>query len=724
MKHALTILTLFISFIQYAEDNKKLTLEDIWLNKEFTAKGIDDMQSMNDGKHFTNILETSYGEAIVKYSYKTGKVVDTILKSKEIKFMDKPFTIEDYLFSKDEQRIILKTDIEHIYRHSTKEFVVVFDLNTKKTHPISTNGKIGLASFSTDGSKIAYVRENNLYYTNLNNMKEESITMDGVWNKIINGAPDWVYEEEFSFRKAFAWSPEGNFIAYYKFNEENVKQFNMETFDGGAYPIPYTFKYPKAGEENSKVSLHVYNVNEKSNKKLDLKEDYEYIPRIKWTPNNNILSVQTLNRTQNHLKLLAVNVVNGGATTILSEKSKTYVDISDNLTFLEKDNSLIWTSDKDGYNHIYHYSFSGQLINQITRGKWDVEHFYGVDEKKGLLFYSSSEVSPIERHIYSIELSGNNKTKLTSRSGTHEVSFSKNLRFYIDEFSTANTPPVITLFDQSGKKIRDLETNAALNKELSKYELSEKMFFQFKTSKDDMLNGWMITPPNFDESKKYPVLMYVYGGPGSQTVTDSWGHTNALWYQYLTQEGYIVVSVDNRGTGARGSAFKKCTYKQLGNLETEDQIEAAKYLGTLPYIDKNRIGIQGWSYGGYMSSLCLFKGADVFKAAIAVAPVTNWKYYDSIYTERYMQTPQENPGYDDNAPIKYVDQLKGSFLLIHGMADDNVHFQNTVELINALNKANKHYDLYIYPNKNHGIYGGNTRYHLYTKITNFIFDNI
>ena len=548
------------------------------------------------------------------------------------------------------------------------------------------------------------------------------VTTDGEKNHIINGASDWVYEEEFALVRSFEWAPDGEHIAYYKFDESTVKEFSMDLFKGGLYPTQEVFKYPKAGEDNSVVKVYFYNLTANKSTFIYTEKDYEYIPRIKWTNNPKVLVLYGMNRHQNELDFVLVNAEDGSNKVLFTEKDKYFIDIHDNLTFLPEDN-FIWTSEKDGFNHIYIKDFEG-YETQITKGNWEVTSFHGVDSDKMKIFYTSTEDGSINRSLFVQDLEGGEKTRLTTKNGTNSTSFSKGLKYYMNSVSTTNSAPVYTLHTADGKQLKTLEDNTDFNTQMEEFNLSEKEFFTVKTE-DAELNAWMIKPPNFDKNKEYPLFMFVYGGPGSQQVKNSFGGTNYYWYQMLAQKGYIVACVDNRGTGGKGAEFKKITYKELGKYETIDQINAAKYFGGLNYIDSNRIGIQGWSYGGYMSSLAITKGADIFSLAIAVAPVTNWRYYDNIYTERFMQTPQENAsGYDENSPINHVEKLKGHYLLVHGGADDNVHVQNTMEMISALVKANKQFDLFIYPDKNHGIYGGNTRYHLYKKMTDFILKNL
>ena len=675
---------------------------------------------MNDGVHYSSL---NYGENnvyITQYSYETGDSISTIVDSKDLDGI----SFSNYSFSEDEKKVLLPTETESIYRYSTRSNYYVYDRETKIAEELS-EGKQRLAQFSPDASKVAFVKENNIFIKDIINNTELQVTFDGEINKIINGATDWVYEEEFAFDNGMQWNASGNKIAYYRFDEEKVPEFSMDLFTD-LYPSQSQFKYPKAGETNSTIELFIYDLDSNKTTKANINTEEEfYIPRIKWTLDENVLSVQRMNRHQNQLDFILVDAKDGSSQTIFTENDAAYIDVTDNLTFLNDGKYFIWTSEKSGYNHIYLYNLKGKQVRQITKGNYDVTDFYGIDESNNTVYFASSERSPMHRDVYAVQLNGKNKKTLTNKIGTNSATFSTNYKYFINQYSNANTPYYFSLFDAKGNEVRMLKDNSNLNNSLAEYALSQKEFFNFKTTEGIDLNGWMMKPHNFDETKQYPVFMYLYGGPGSQQVTDSWGGSNFLWYQMLTQQGYIVACVDNRGTGARGSEFKKCTYQQLGKLETEDQIEANRYLANLPYVDGSRIGIFGWSYGGYMSSLCLLKGADEFKMAIAVAPVTNWRYYDSIYTERYMRTPQENAsGYDDNSPINHVEKLKGKYLLVHGSADDNVHYQNTMEMTNALVNANKQFDLFIYPNKNHGIYGGYTRLHLFTKMTNFIKENL
>lgn len=700
--------------------NKKIQLEDIWSSRSFSPQWVWGINSMKDGMHYTSLRYSENFAYITKYAYESGDSISTILNAKNLDGI----SFNNYDFSSDEQKILLPTETEPIYRHSTQSKYFIYDRSSKTTQVLS-DGKQRLAQFSPDGSKVAFVRENNLFIKDLEDQSEKAITQDGEVNKIINGASDWVYEEEFGFDQAYQWNSSGTKIAYYKFNEESVSEFSMDVFQE-LYPSQNRFKYPKAGEKNAIVGIHIYDLKAKTSIRAEVETESEfYIPRIKWTQDENVLSVQRMNRHQNKLDLILVNATDGSAKIIYTETDEAYLDINDNLTFLKNGKHFIWTSEKSGYNHIYLFSITGKQLRKITKGDFDVTDFYGIDENSNTIYFASAEQSPLHRNVYSVQLSGKNKTLLGPKSGTNSANFSANYKYFINQNSTANTPYCFSLFNIKGDEIRTLKDNAELKKNLSDFNLSQKEFFNFKTTEGIKLNGWMMKPSNFDTNKEYPLFMYVYGGPGSQLVTDAWGGSNYMWFQMLTQLGYVVACIDNRGTGGRGSRFKKSTYLQLGKLETLDQIEASKHLGKLSYIDKDRIGIFGWSYGGYISSLSLLLGAEYFKMAIAVAPVTNWRYYDTVYTERYMRSPKENPsGYDENAPINHAKKLKGDYLLVHGSADDNVHYQNTMEMTDALINANKQFDLFIYPNRNHGIYGGNTRLHLYTKMTNYIKDKL
>ena len=717
MKKLLTLLLALLIITPTFAQKRDITLDDLWKNYTFYPKSYSGLNSMNDGEHYVTMEKTDNGQEIIKYRFKSGKKVRTLFKSNNFEIPK----VGRYTFSQDEKQLLLATKTEGIYRYSSKSVYYIYNVFTDKLKKLSDD-KVMYATFSPNGEKVAYVLENNLFIQNIKSGAITQVTTDGKKNHIINGASDWVYEEEFALVRSFEWAPDGEHIAYYKFDESQVKEFSMDLFKGGLYPTQEVFKYPKAGEDNSVVKVYFYNLEQDKSTYIYTEKDYEYIPRIKWTNNPKVLALYGMNRHQNELDFFLANAEDGSNKVLFTEKDKYFIDIHDNLTFLPEDN-FVWTSEKDGFNHIYIKGLDGSE-QQITKGEWEVTAFDGVDSDKMEIYYRSTEEGSINRTLYVQNLETEEKRKLSTQIGDNSIKFSENFKYYMNSYSNANTAHYYTLHNSSGKQLKILEDNAEFNKEMEEFNLTEKEFFTIKTE-DAELNAWMIKPPDFDKNKEYPLYMFLYGGPGSQQVTNSFGWTNYYWYQMLAQKGYIVACVDNRGTGGKGAEFKKMTYKELGKYETIDQINAAKYFGSLSYINANRIGIQGWSYGGYMSSLAITKGADIFSLAIAVAPVTNWRYYDNIYTERYMQTPQENAsGYDENSPINHVDKLKGNYLLVHGSADDNVHVQNTMEMISALVKANKQFDLFIYPDKNHGIYGGNTRYHLYKKMTDFILNNL
>jgi len=700
---------------------QEITLEDIWSSSEFRGASVYGINSMNDGVHYTRLNYVAGGFTIIKYAYSSGDSIATLLDTREI---DAEVNFSPiYSFSADESKVLLISGYEPIYRHSYSGLYFVYDLETKELTSVDPD-PIMHATLSPAGNTIAFVKENNLFYRDLETEETTQITFDGEYNKIINGSGDWVYEEEFVLVRAFEWSPDGSEIAFVRFNESDVPEFSMDMFQQGLYPSQYRFKYPKAGEKNSEVSLHVYNLKKNSVGNVDLNNFQSYyIPRITWAESGRVVAT-VMNRLQNHLQLVNVMTKDLSTDLLFEEKADAYIEVNDYLTFTSG-GDFIWVSEMDGYRHIYLYDDEGNKIRQITDGDWEVTDVYGLDSKEKNIYFQAAATSPINREVYSVSIRGGKMRTLTSRLGSNRASFSKSKDYFINYYSNSNNPQEVTLVTSKGKVVRELEMNKEYKERLKKYNLSKVERFEFTTEEDVDLAGYMIKPQDFDPNKTYPVFMYVYGGPGSQTTQNSWGGSNYFWFQMLAQQGYIVVSVDNRGTGARGRDFRTVTYQELGKYETEDQIATAKYLASLDYVDGERIGIFGWSYGGYMSSLCLTKGADYFKAAIAVAPVTNWRYYDTIYTERYMRTPQENEsGYDDNSPINHVDKMRGSYLLVHGSADDNVHYQNTMEMVRQLVEADVEFDMFVYPDKNHGIYGGNTRLHLYRKMTNFILENL
>jgi len=720
-------LFIFVSLLAIAgySQKKNIDLKDIWQSGKFYQQGIDELRSTVDGNHYTSVVQNDKGEFIVKYSYETGNATDTLLSSVDImQATGKALAIQTYDLGPGEGIILIGTKGERIYRHSTAYNYYIWSKEKKTLTPLLDKEKEIYATISPDGNMAAFIYKSNLYVKDLHDNKVTQVTQDGS-TEIFNGISDWVYEEEFALTRSYFWSPDSKSIAYYHFDDSKVTTFSMNEYHDSLYPQVYSFKYPKAGSTNPTISTHIYNIA--SAKTIDIKgpKQYEYTPRMVWTQNPGTISVQYMNRHQDSLVLALVDASTGIAKPILTEGSKTYIDINDALTFINNNKEFIWMDDNSGYDQLYHYSIDGKLINPITSGKWDVTDFKGYDDKTKTLFYISSETSAIDRDLYAVSLDGKNKRKLSTKTGFNDADFSASYHYFINTFSEANHPEYITLHSIDGKQLRVLEDNKVLEDTLSHYNLSPQKFFTFTTGDGVNLNGSMIMPTHFDSTKKYPVLMFVYGGPGSNTVNNEWGGPNYMWYQMLAEKGYVIVSVDNRGTLARGSEFKKCTYLHLGKYEVQDQIECAKFMASKSYVDATRVGIWGWSYGGYMAAMCISKGAQYFKTAISVAPVIDWRFYDSIYTERYMRTPEENPdGYHDSSPIFFADEVKGHYMLIHGTGDDNVHFQNSIEWIRALQKNNVPFSLMIYPDKNHSIYGGNTRYYLYTELTDFISNNL
>ena len=694
---------------------QEITLEDIWAKGTFRSKSIDEIRSMKNGENYC-ILKR---EGIEKYAYSTGKKIEQIVSFSDLKFKTENEYVFDYRFNQDESKLLLATNPEFIYRRSYLANYYIYDIKTKQLASVNKD-KVRLAEFAPDGSKVAYVKANNLFMLSLSDMQETQITTNGEFNKIINGTTDWVYEEEFAITKGFFWSPDSKKIAFYSFDESNVKEYTIPYY-GSLYPVQYTYKYPKAGETNSVISVLVYDIEAKQTHNIDLGPNKDiYIPRLQWTLNNEVF-VHKLNRHQNHYELFVASCNDYKLNKIYDERNECYIEQVEDVTFLSDKKNFILKSEKNGFMNLYKVNIYTKEIEPITTGQYDVADICYIDDKSGKIYFTAAQSEAYNRELLVVDKNKKIK-KLSGRVGTYTADFSATGKYYISSFSDTDTPTIYTVNDNTGKVLVVLEDNKDLKAVLSNYGKERKEFGKFKTSSGQELNYWIIKPEKMESGKKYPLLFYVYGGPGSQEVLNSQSRaSDYMWFRMLAQKGYVVACVDGRGTGMRGEKFKKCTYMELGKYETEDQIEAAKYFGSLSFIDKNRIGIFGWSYGGYMSSLCITKGADYYKAAIAVAPVTNWRYYDNVYTERFMRTPQENAdGYDMNSPINHVEKLKGNYLLIHGTADDNVHYQNSMDLITALVKANKQFEHFAYPNKDHGIYGGNTRLHLYTLMTDFI----
>jgi dipeptidyl-peptidase-4 len=719
MKYFIVPLLVFLFASAFAQ--KKISVDDFTIRPTFSQKSVSGINWMKDGKFYSSLKDNK----IVKYNVATGEIIETLLDGNSL---NPAISIEDYSFSGDEKQVLLSTSYEQLYRWSFRADYYVYNLTTKSLKKLSATGKQSYATFSPDGKYVAFARGNNLFVVSLADMRESAVTTDGKVNEIINGSTDWVYEEEFGFTTAFFWSPDSKKIAFYRFDERHVKEYTMQRWNQGAlYPEGYTFKYPKAGEANSFVDIFVYDLASQQKLKADLGTERDiYVPRVMWTKDANTLSIRRMNRLQNQLDVMHMNATTGAIATVLTERSATYIDINDDLTYLDDKRHFIHTSEGNGYQHIYLYTLDGKLVRQITQGDWEVTDFIGVDEKSKMVYFVSAEISPLQRHLYSIGVDGKKKTRLSREEGTHTINMSTDYQFYLDYFSSTKQPNTISLFTtKNNTLIKVLESNEGLRKTAEEYGLAAKEFFTFPTVDGSLLNGMFLKPKDFDANKKYPVLLYQYSGPGSQNVSNAWGGGHFYFHQMLTQNGYIVAIVDTRGTGFRGEKFKKITYKQLGKYELEDLIATARYISTLSFVDGGRIGIWGWSYGGYMSSLAMTIGGGVFKMGIAVAPVTNWRYYDTIYTERYLQRPQENAGgYDDHSPSTHAARLKGNFLLIHGTGDDNVHFQNSVVLQEALVNAGKQFDSFYYPDKHHGIQGGKTRQHLYTMMVNYVLENL
>ena len=726
-KYTLFLLLLMFSLGLQAQ---QLTIDDVVIKRAFSQKSVIGLVSMNDGLNYTAL--ENMGKEIVKYSFKTGEKVALVLDIASLK-NDSLKSVSDYQFSSDESKVLLMTDRVPIYRRSFTASYFVYNFVTKELSRLSRGDGQQLATFSPDGERIAFVRKNNIYIKSLRFGTERQITNDGEFNKIINGAPDWVYEEEFEFNKGFEWSPDSKQLAFMKFNEEQVPIYHMPIYKGLApehkenkiYPGEYSFKYPKAGEKNSIVQIWVYDIKGGHSIQMDTgKETDNYLPKIAWTFSGSDLGIFRMNRLQNKLELLLANPNTGDSRLIYTEKNSRYIetDFLDNFTFLEDNKNFVVLSEQNGYKHLYLYDLHGVKVKQLTEGNYDVIKFYGYDQLKKIFYYQAAAEVPMQKEVYGISLDKKKKIQLSSLSGTNNVDFSKGYKYYVNTFSNISTPNLVTLHDISGKEIRVLEDNAVLIGKLSKMRLPRKEFFKFTTSEGVELNGWMIKPVPFDPVHKYPVLMTQYSGPNSQQVLDVFSVT---WDTYIAQQGYLMVCVDPRGTGARGEEFRKCTYGQLGNLESNDQVEAARFLSKQPYVDAGKIAIWGWSYGGFISAMTLCKGGDLIHAAIAVAPVISHYFYDTVYTERYMGLPSQNPeGYNQNSPIALASGIKGKLLLVAGTADDNVHYQNTIEFAEALVQAGVQFRMMSYNNRNHGIRGGNTTMHLYTMFDEFLKENL
>lgn len=733
MKRFFTLLLLAI-FVTGIQAQQKVTLRDI-AQGTYRAQGISGLKPMLDGEHYTQI--SSDHKRIVKYSFKTGEEVGTLFDVTTARDCDLK-SFDDYILSPDEKLILIQTETKPIYRHSFTAVYYIYNVKNNKMEPLSNNGPQQVPLFSPDGNQIAFVRNNNIYLVKLLFGNSESqVTKDGEYNHVLNGIPDWVYEEEFSFNRAFDFSADSKMIAYVRFDESAVPMFSFPWYKGLApektsyatYPGAYEYKYPKAGEVNSKVSVHTYDIKSHVTRKMDLQIDSDgYIPRIKFTSDPEKLAIMTLNRHQNRLDLYMANPRSGLCKVAIRDEAEQYIKESaySNIKFYPE--HIVMMSEKDGYNHLYLYTIAGNLVIQITKGQFEITSFLGWDQKANVFYYASNEGSPLRTAIYKIDGKGK-KTKLSTRTGSNSAIFSTNQKYYINTFSNISTPTLITLNDNRGKELTTLLDNSKLKAQTAQLNMPQKEFFTFRTSSGVELNGWMMKPANFNANKKYPVILHQYSGPGSQQVIDRWGigsfGDGGLFEAYMCDKGYIMVCVDGRGTGGRGAAFEKCTYLQLGVKEAEDQVETARYLGTLPYIDGKRIGIWGWSFGGYNTLMSMSDGSGAFKAGVAIAAPSDWRFYDTVYTERFMRTPKENAeGYDAGSAIKRAPQLKGSLLLIHGTADDNVHYQNCAEYSEALVQAGIQFDMQVYTNRNHGIFGGKTREHLMNRVANFFIQNL
>lgn len=690
---------------------QEITLDKIY-SGYYRGKGIAGIASLNDGENYATIEK----DGIAKYNYKTSQKSGNIVDG----------SYEAYIFLADESKILLQKESQPIYRHSFLGKFDVKDLKSNQVTPLNNGNYIQEPKFSPDGSKVAFIVDNNLFYQDLSSGKINQITTDGKKNSVINGLGDWVYEEEFGHPDYYQWNKAGNAIVFVKFNESAVPEIYIPIYGKSLYPTEMRYKYPKAGENNSTVSAQLYQLNSGKTSQLNLGnfENY-YIPQIFQTNGENEIVIATSNRHQNKVDLLNVDTKSGTVSKLFSETDNAWID-TDNLTmeFLD-DNSFLWASERDGFRHLYWYDKTGKLKKQVSKGNWEITDYYGYNPKTKEAYIQTTEKGSLNKVVSKLNIDNGKTTLVSYPEGNNSANFSKSFNYFINTNSTAGTPNKYVLKDAAGKEIKELQNNNELLSKLNKDSFVTKEFITIPNAVGDQLNAWIIKPKNFDPNKKYPLFMFQYSGPGSQQVSNSWDGGNGIWFEMLAQKGYVVACVDGRGTGYKGAKFKKVTYKQLGKYEIEDQITAAKWFGNQSYIDKSRIGIFGWSFGGYMTSLAMTKGADVFKMGIAVAPVTNWRYYDSIYTERFLQTPQENAdGYDQNSPTTFANLLKGKFLLIHGTADDNVHFQNSMEFSEALIQNKKQFDFMAYPDKNHGIYGGNTRPQLYEKMTNFILENL
>lgn len=728
---AACFLFLFKGEVAHAQEGK-IKLQDV-TNGVYWPKQIDGVNPMNDGESYTQLSPDH--KRIVRHSFKTGKEIASVFDVETARGAKKLPCIDGYIMSPDEHRILIQTETKGIYRRSYTAVYYIYDVRNNTLEPLSEGGPQQVPLFSPDGNVIAFARGNNLFLVKLLfGNAEVQVTKDGKFNEVINGLPDWVNEEEFTTNRSFDFSADSKVLAWVRYDESQVPIYSMQEFKGlyparsefDAYPGTYDYKYPVAGQKNSEVKVMTFDIKNRVTRTLDVPLDKDgYIPRIKFTSDPTKLAVITLNRHQSQMDVYMANPLSKVCKLVLREKNEKYVRETAYTQMKFYDGHFSLLSERSGFQHLYWYNLGGQLEAQITKGNFEVTDFYGYDARTGSFYYASTQESPLRRAVYKADKQGRVK-KLSSSVGTNSAKFSKTMKYYMNVYSSAQQPPVTSLCDNNGKTITTLIDNADLKAKVEKVA-GKKEFFQFTTSEGVQLNGWMVKPRDFDASKKYPVVMYQYSGPGSQEVTNSWNlgfYGAGIFESYLTEQGFICACVDGRGTGARGADFEKCTYLQLGLRESQDQVETAIYLGSLPYVDKANIGIWGWSFGGFNTLMSMSEGRPVFKAGVAVAAPSNWKYYDTVYTERYMRTPNENAaGYAIN-PMERATNLSGSLLLIHGTADDNVHFRNVAEMSEALVQANKQFEMQIYTNRNHSIYGGNTRYHLLTRMCDFFKRNL
>ena len=685
-------------------------------NNSLTPNTITLPTDLNDGRHYTTFEEK---RGIVKWSFETGNEVETILDIHSLP--DSLQDIQGYAFAPNEKLLLLETDSEFIYRRSAISRYVIYDLQNQTFQSIANGKKLQLAQFAPDNNKLLFVYENNIYYDDIPTHSQVQVTTDGRRNQIINGVPDWVYEEEFALEKAVWWSPDATQIAFLRFDERNVAEYPMIAYDTILYPEVYSYKYPKAGERNSVVSLHVYDLQQKQTKQMETGQEQDiYIPRVYWTPKATLCYLKE-NRLQNHLEICEADPKTGTTRVVIEDTDPCYIEEPTDwyITFLDDGNLFVFPSERDGNRQLFLATWDASKPPiLITKGDDEIIECYGFSSKTKRLYYSAYDQSPLRSAIFSIKIDGTEKKKLSDQQGSNSAWFNRAMTYYIQTYSSVHTLPQISLHAISGKKLRVIEDNHLLSEKLQAIQLPKKEFFTFTTPEGLQLNGYRVLPIGFDSTKRYPVMMFQYSGPNSQRVLDKW---KLGWDEYLASKGCLVVCVDGRGTGGRGTAFRKCTYRQLGNLETQDQLYAAEYLASLPYVDAKRMAIWGWSFGGYMSLLCNFRGNERFAFSIAVAPVTNWRFYDSIYTERFMGLPTDNAkGYDENSPIHFAQNLKGKLLIMHGTYDDNVHIQQSVRLVEKLVQENIPFDMQWYPDRNHNITGNGATLHLFTTMWNYI----